>query len=731
MNLKKLNFFLGGVFFCSGVSSLIYQVVWQRLLTLYYGVGILSVTLIVSVFMLGLGFGALAGGALAERIKNRIGFYVFLELALGLFGIASPAYLDFLGRHTASSLYGVSFVCMFLFLSLPTLFMGMTFPVMVKIFNRAVHHFGSSVSFLYFINTLGAAFGALLASYGIISFFGLDSAVKFAALVNFVLAGLIFCMARQGAGPEKARDSLSGPTVESKGTMGRAAYLWLLVTGFLGIGYEIIGCRIVEVLVKASPYAFSSVLFVYLCGIAFGSRAVNRHMKKKPSPDLKKTFFCLQGLIGIYVLLSVAVYYQLTCHTHFRVFTENSFWQVLHPPDRFPGTGSWRSDLFVTLDIFLWPLFFFFVPALAMGASFPLVARLALLPDKEGGTAGTAYFFLSAGNVLGGLITGLLILPFLGTERALWAFGAAGVIMGMIPFLHRSIYALVFMGLLFPFFPRRGELYRAMHVSPGISYNAHLEEGREGVVMTYESGVRVINYINGLGHGRRPGYEFYKEAVETVRFAPKAEQVLVLGFGTGSLVEAISKLDEAKSITLVELNGVLMKNLQKMGIFREILSDPRIRVVMDDARRFLARTEQRFDLILMDPLRTTTAYSNNLYSRQFFEQAKRALESGGIFMVWTDEYRVMPKTVASVFPHLRFYDSFILASGRPFKENQARASRFLANFSEATREGMERKGQYLGNEIFVENETRGLPVNEDLVPVCEYYLGLKARGVRR
>jgi len=706
-------------------------VVWQRLLTLYYGVGILSITLIVSVFMLGLSFGALAGGVLAERIKNKTAFYMALELALGLFGMASPSYLDFLGRHTAGSPYGVSFVCMFLFLSLPTFFMGMTFPVMVKIFNRAADNFGESVSFLYFINTLGAAFGALLASYGIISFFSLDSAVNSAAFINFALAGLIFYASRHCPHPEETQPLSVPQAIESQGKTGRDAYLWLLVTGFLGIGYEIIWCRIVEVLVKASPYAFSSVLFVYLCGIAFGSLGMNRHMKRRRLPDPQKIFFCLQGLIGTYVLLSMAIYYQLTCHTHLKVFTENSFWQVLHPPDRLLSTGSWRSDLFVTLDIFLWPIFFFSIPAMAMGASFPLIAKLALVPKQEGRTAGTAYFFLSVGNVLGGLITGLLILPFLGTERALLAFGTAGVIMGTIPFSRQFFFALAFVGLLFPFFPRRGELYRAMHVPPSGNFTYRFEEGREGVVMTYENGDHVINYINGLGHGGRPGYEFYKEAVETVRFAPNTENVLVLGFGTGALVEAITKLEEAKSITVVELNTTLMKNLRKMEVFREILSDPRIHIVMDDARRFLARTKKRFDLILMDPLRTTTAYSNNLYSRQFFEQGKQALENGGVLMVWTDEYRVMPRTIASVFPYLRVYDYFVLASNRPLTENQERAGRFLANFSETARKGMERKGQYLGNEIFVKNETRGVPINEDLVPVCEYYLGLKARGIRR
>ena len=199
---NRFTTLLSFVFFFSGFASLIYQVVWQRLLTLYYGVGEISITLIVSVYMLGLGLGSLFGGYLAERIRDRIVVYFIIELLIGGFGLFSLPFVDFLGRATAGASYQLTFFYVFLFLCIPTFLMGITLPLLTKIFNSVIGDFLNTISFLYFINTVGAGAGALFASYVIISFFGLDTAVYFAVAINLALAVMILISQRYAVIPE-------------------------------------------------------------------------------------------------------------------------------------------------------------------------------------------------------------------------------------------------------------------------------------------------------------------------------------------------------------------------------------------------------------------------------------------------------------------------------------------------------------------------------------------------
>jgi spermidine synthase len=197
----------------------------------------------------------------------------------------------------------------------------------------------------------------------------------------------------------------------------------------------------------------------------------------------------------------------------------------------------------------------------------------------------------------------------------------------------------------------------------------------------------------------------------------------------GSFTETVLKLDGVKRVTLVELNRTLLTNLRKMEVFRTILADPRLDVKVDDGRRFLLRTAETYDLILIDPLRTTTAYSNNLYSFQFFDLVRRHLSDEGVFFVWHDEQRVLPKTLVSVFPHVRFYGGFSLASEAPLREDSRRRRQVLDAFSPEDRAAIERIDyRYRGDSEYIRRQARGYPINQDWRPHCEYFLGLKIRS---
>ena len=732
------------IFFLSGFASLIYQVVWQRLLTLYYGVGSIAITLIVSVYMFGLGVGALIGGYLAERIRRRVLLYFIVEATLGIFGLSSLSFLDFLGRYTAGTSHTISLLCIVLFLCLPTLLMGITLPLLTKIFNSITGDFYRSISFLYFINTLGATIGALFASYIAITFWGLDGAIYCAVIINILLALLI--VALPGIVIEDHKDTYSEKQIDVEaGEFGRWAYLCVFITGFLAIGYEIVWFRVIGVLVKSSPYSFSSMLFIYLAGIALGSYAMEKYIRQHKFINKRTLFFRIQFFIGIYVIGIFIGYYYLTLYTPLSKLTAKSFKFLLHPPLpdflpslalMFSSLNNFLQSIFSVLDIFFWPGIFIFVPTVLMGASFPLISYLGLSRrDQEGKTVGTVYFFNVLGNLLGGIITGFFLLPLIGTEPSLLLFSLLGITFILFKenalVLRSIVLVLVCFVFSVSFFPRSGDLYRAIHTVPGRNYIPYFEEGVDGVIMTYINGDHVTNYINGVGHGVRPGYLFYIETIITASHVQYPKNVLIIGYGTGAIVEALLLDPGIEHITLVEINKALIANLSKSPFFEKMLSDRRITLIFDDGRRYLQRTTGKFDIIMIDPLNTTTAYSNNLYSSQFFQLAQIHLNPDGVLFVWMDEHNVMPKTIATVFNYVNMYtlgpgDSFCIASSMQLKYNAQKGTTMLERFPQKIRDGITSRWSssvaIIGNREHIMQVTTNSLTNKDWEPICEYYL---------
>lgn len=181
------------VFFLSGVSALIYQVAWQRLLFGAFGTDIESITIVVSTFMLGLGCGALAGGQLADRLGHRtIELFALCELGIGLFGVASTTLIPAVGARFLGSSLPIIAAANFVLILLPASFMGATLPMLVAHLFKGNANVGVSIGSLYWSNTMGAAVGALAAGVVLFHFLTLDQSIYLAAAGNFAIATLIY-----------------------------------------------------------------------------------------------------------------------------------------------------------------------------------------------------------------------------------------------------------------------------------------------------------------------------------------------------------------------------------------------------------------------------------------------------------------------------------------------------------------------------------------------------------
>ncbi|WND06656.1 fused MFS/spermidine synthase [Acinetobacter soli] len=190
---QKMLSNLAAIFFISGLSALIYQVCWQRLLFTGFGVDLTSITVIVSVFMAGLGIGAFFGGRIADKFsKNIIILFCLIEFGIGCFGFLSHHLILNLQDMLIHANLVMTALGSFILLLFPTFLMGTTLPLLTSFFNQHIQNIGDSIGQLYFYNTLGAAFGALATGFILFNHFTLSHTIYIAAMLNLVISFLVF-----------------------------------------------------------------------------------------------------------------------------------------------------------------------------------------------------------------------------------------------------------------------------------------------------------------------------------------------------------------------------------------------------------------------------------------------------------------------------------------------------------------------------------------------------------
>ena len=181
------------VFFLSGIAALIYQIAWQRMLFTAFGVDLESITIIISVFMAGLGVGAYYGGRIADRFPNHIiQFFALTEVGIGTFGIASPFLIEFVKAVFLHSNVLTVALSNFVLLLFPTFLMGSTLPLLTQHLNKYIDNIGNNIGWLYFTNTLGAATACILTGLVLFNHLTLTQVIYLAGVINYIVAMVVF-----------------------------------------------------------------------------------------------------------------------------------------------------------------------------------------------------------------------------------------------------------------------------------------------------------------------------------------------------------------------------------------------------------------------------------------------------------------------------------------------------------------------------------------------------------
>jgi spermidine synthase len=258
------------LFLCSGMPPLIYQIVWQRVLFSIYGVNSQSVAVVVSAFMLGLGLGSLLGGRLSARFpEHGTLLFALSELGVAVFALASLRIFHWFAAFSSGAGLPTVILCSLLLLLIPTVLMGATLPLLVEELVRVSGSVGTSVSRLYFVNTLGSAIACYLCATFLLREFSQSGAVGLAALLNTFVGGTAYLYTR-GIRREVSSASDTPPVRSSPGLSLGAAMFLAGFAGWIALGYEIAWFRVFALASADRAPAFALLLAIYLAGIAAG-----------------------------------------------------------------------------------------------------------------------------------------------------------------------------------------------------------------------------------------------------------------------------------------------------------------------------------------------------------------------------------------------------------------------------------------------------------------------------
>jgi predicted membrane-bound spermidine synthase len=732
---------LHAVFFLSGMPALMYQVIWQRVLSQHFGVDIYSTTITVATFMLGLGLGSLAGGQLADRSARPRRWYAACELTLGLFGLASLKLFGTVGAALAGSRLAVVAPVSFCLLLAPTFLMGMTLPLICQAIRTADDQIGRHFSRLYALNTAGAAAGAALTAYLLIGLLGLDGATWLAAGLNLALALTVALLGAEPATARPAVDRVAGKAPVAVWALAGLAFL----SGFVALGYEIVGYRLLSCLLHGTVYVFGTLLFFFLCGIAGGSWAAHRHVDR--ARPLTR-FALAQLALALYLAGFFTILGRLSWLPGLRHLIAASSLITFHPA---PELAAGQLDLpavYSALDITLWAVLFFGPPAALMGYGLPHLMRSATgSVARLGRSVGGLYLANILGSTAGSLVVGFATLHWIGSERTLAVLVVAGCATTVLAFAVQaalepqpggkswSLAAATLAAASVFLLPAPGQLLAAVQYADSPAVEFRVAEDRSGVValrrqravVTFAQEERLLGIwrllIDGSGHG-----QFESDEVEldpNVRLAlaahPAPRRVLSIGLGDGKMAAAALATPEVDKLVVVELNGALHELLASTPQGRYLEASGKLRLIHDDGRRWVqAHPDETFDFITLWPLHAAHAYSGNLYSREFLETlASRLSDSGLLYLRTADSYSTA-RTLATVFPHLvRISVDRYVAGRQPFRFDPRRAAldgETIAGLLQADRQ-------------LILDRTVGAPLNRDLRPNAEYYLTYPWAGI--
>jgi len=654
------------LFIGSGCAALIYEIVWFQLLSLIVGSSAISMGVLLATFMGGMCIGSLGLAKYVSSRQHPLRVYAMLEAGIGVLGILILFALPYVGGlYTAiggSGIGGLLFrglLCAICLLP-PTILMGATLPAIA----RHVETTRSGVAWLGFFyggNTAGAVLGSLIAGFYLLRVHDMTVATFVAAILNFGVASAAFLLAKVAA-YQPAADKAESPAATLP------AGVWpVLVTialsGATALAAEAVWSRLLTLNLGGTVYTFSLILAAFLIGIGLGSGV---------GSFLSKSIVNPRAALGWCQLLLIAgiawAAYNLT--------RALPYWPI-NPYLSTAPTWTFQID-FVRC---LWTV----LPSATLwGASFPLaLAAIARRDQDPGRLVGMVYAANTVGAIVGALFGSLLVIAWIGTQHAqqlLMGVAAVSALLVLAPAVTEAgkltvnarsglvalstlILALVLgstvapvPGLLVAYgrymatrMYNHGEI---IYVGEGMNSSMAVSELSNGVRNYHNAGkVQASSEPQDMKLQRMLGHM-------TTLIPTSAKSILVIGCGAGVTAGAVSIDPAVETLTIAEIEPLVPRVVSTYfsQYNFDVINNPKTQVHIDDARHFLVTTHEKFDAITSDPFDPWVKGAATLYTREFFELAKRHLNPGGVVTVFVQLYESTEAAVKSEIA--TFLDAF-------------------------------------------------------------------------
>lgn len=697
------------LFIASGFAGLVYQSVWSHYLGLVLGHAAFAQTLVLAIFMGGMALGAWLISRRMTRWRHLLLGYAVIEGLIGLLGLVfHSTFVAYVGLAQGSILpaLGGSFLAgLFQWLSaaliiLPqSVLLGATFPLLSGSYLRAEpERQGHVLGGLYFANSIGAAGGALLTTFWLLPLVGMPGAMMTAGLVNVLVAiGAWALWKATRTGEEASGTSTPVELVareRSDPALSRLSRVMLgatFLSGAFSFMYEIGWIRMLNQALGTTMHSFELMLAAFIAGLAFGGAWIRQRDTR--IVDAVAYAAVAQVLMGIAALLSI-------------IALSNSFawvgWMMSALAQTESGYTLFSVGSASVALIVMFPAAFF------AGMTLPLFTMALLRKGATEQAIGRVYAANTVGAIVGILVVVHFLIPMIGVRLAVTLAALGDAILGILLlryFAERSWrVAASVCGLLVA-----GALVVSLqfgNVDPRVQSsgvfrhgNAGLDEGAEVRYLKDGKSSTVSFYTVPLANGKAMGIvatngkpdaalalEMNQRATAdepTMILMPALalashsdpKDVAVIGWGSGLTSHSVLGTTAVKRLDNIEIEPAMIDAARLYrGRVDRAYSDPRSRIIIDDARSFFAKSQHDYDLILSEPSNPWVSGVSSLFTEQFYSIAAARLREGGVFLQWLQVYELNDKLFAEMlgalrkrFQHIEAYvtnssDLIILAS---------------------------------------------------------------------